>query len=90
MIDWISRRRFIGTSAACAAFTPFVAAAKAQKQPAAKGKSSAEVSKKRPAKKGVTAAEARALYEDANGRATDTVWCRRAYLDIAGRIPTAV
>ena len=62
MIDWISRRRFIGTSAACAAFAPFsAAAAKAQKQPAAKGKSSAEVSKKRPAKKGVTAAEARAL-----------------------------
>ena len=81
MSDWLSRRRFIGTSAACAAFTPFVVAAKAQKQSAAKGKSSAEVPKKRPAKKGVTAAEARALYEDANGRATDTVWCRRLQQD---------
>ena len=30
----------------------------------------------------------RALYERADGTATDTVWCRRAYLDLAGRIPT--
>ena len=89
MSDWLSRRRFIGTSAACAAFSPFVAAAKAQKQSAAKGKKSAAAPKKSPAAKGMTAAEARALYEDAQGRATATVWCRRVHLDLAGRIPTA-
>jgi len=31
----------------------------------------------------------RAIYENADGTATDAVWCRRVYLDLAGRIPTA-
>ncbi len=35
------------------------------------------------------AARLRAIYETPDGLATDAVWCRRAYLDFAGRIPTA-
>lgn len=35
------------------------------------------------------AAKLRAIYETPEGLATDSVWCRRAYLDLAGRIPTA-
>lgn len=30
----------------------------------------------------------RSVYETSDGRATSSVWCRRAYLDLAGRIPT--
>ena len=87
MNDWLSRRRFIGTSAACAALSPFAVEA-AKRRPAAKVAQSAAVAPKLPAAKDVTPAEVRALYEDANGLATDAVWCRRAHLDLAGRIPT--
>ena len=38
--------------------------------------------------KGNVPARVRALYETADGHATDAVWCRRVYLDLAGRIPT--
>ncbi len=30
----------------------------------------------------------RSVYETPDGRATPSIWCRRAYLDLAGRIPT--
>ena len=58
----MTRRRFIGSTAAFSAAAPF--AAHAADDPV------------------------RALYETPDGRASPSIWCRRAYLDIAGRIPT--
>ena len=44
--------------------------------------------KKKTGGNAIAPAAARAVYETPDGRATDSTWCRRVYLDIAGRIPT--
>ena len=79
----LSRRRFIGGAALFAATPPFAAWAGGQVDVSA-------AKSKKKAKKGKDAIAAfRAIYETPDGRATGHIWCRRAYLDIAGRIPTA-
>ena len=54
----------------------------------AAGQSRVPAAKPKKTGKSSNAAAFRAIYETPDGRATDHIWCRRAYLDIAGRIPT--
>ena len=80
----LSRRHFIGQTAVFAAVPPFAALA-GGKGPDAKGK---PANGRKGKKRKDVSAEVRAIYETSDGRATSCVWCRRAYLDLAGRIPT--
>ena len=91
MSNCISRRRFIGTSAACAAISPFALLADGRGKVPGKGGKGGKVPGKggKGGKRRPPEAAVRAIYETKDGLATDAVWCRRAYLDLAGRIPTA-
>ena len=70
----VSRRRFVGTAAAFSVAPAFASKAKGEKGRQPWGKAPPDA--------------VRAIYETSDGFATDAVWCRRAYLDLAGRIPT--
>ena len=83
----ISRRGFIGGTAAFAGASAAVALdvpakGNAKKTPKGAAKSSSKKPKPAPLPPEPP------LYETADGRATPSVMCRRIYIDLAGRIPT--